>query len=339
LLLIPAGIALAVPAQRAGLPLPPLPDPDNIGQAAYTQVIQEAAPLSPKQISALRRLVDDAERTAAAPPHFAPKPVSRALTVSLMPGETPPTIHLFANYVTSILFVDAMGNPLTITHVDIGAAELFTVTWPKNQGQHPVSNQSSGTPFDAAQRTVPRQANTTANMASSKQAGASSMHGHATQGLNLVSISPKTTYAAGNISISLDGVRAPIVLTLTSGQRQIDYRVDIHVTGAGTPSVLIHSAASVNPVIPTLLTGITPDGAHALIVSHTDLQAWAYKKHFYLRTRSVLLSPAYTAMQKSADGTTVYETMPTPVVITLVNGRATQIRLNQRSAISHDDEH
>lgn len=256
----------------------------GLNQQAYQQVAQEAAPLSPQQIKALRRLVDEAERAAAAPPRFTPKPVSSTVTVSLMPGETPPVVRLFANYVTNLLFIDQLGNPLNVTAVDTGGAATFKLSWSQNLAQ----------------------------------------------ASNLIKLSPQSTYAQGNLSVSLKQVPTPVSLTLISGQREVDYRVDVRVKGVGPANQLDNSIPSIetNPVWLGLLAGIAPDGAQALVSSHAEVQAWAYQHRFYLRTRYTLLSPAYLGMQKSADGTCVYEILPTPVLLALAGERTVQVQLS-----------
>lgn len=281
-----AGVPSQGQIPAPGTPLPNLPKLPNVNQESFKQVTEEAAPLTPEQIRSLRRLVDDAERAAAAPPRFVPKPVSSSVTVSLMPGETPPVARLFSNYVTNILFVDQVGNPLVVTDVDPGAASSFTVT------------------FDQK----------------------------AKQGSNLIKISPKSSYAMGNISVSLDGVQSPVSLTLVSGQREVDYRVDVRIKGVGgagrgaVASATLPSGA--NPVMLGMLEGVAPDGAKTLVSSSSEVQAWELRGRFYVRTSYTLLSPAYLAMQKSADGSAVYEITPTPVLIALSGGGTIQINLS-----------
>lgn len=285
----PAQQQAGVPSQgqipAPGTPLPNLPKLPDVNQESFKQVTEEAAPLTPEQIRSLRRLVDDAERAAAAPPRFVPKPVSSSVTVSLMPGETPPVARLFSNYVTNILFVDQAGNPLVVTDVDPGSASSFTVTYDQK----------------------------------------------AKQGSNLIKISPKSSYAMGNISVSLDGVQSPVSLTLVSGQREVDYRVDVRIKGVGGAARGVTSAvlpSGVNPVMLGMLEGVAPDGAKTLISSSSDAQAWEFRGRFYVRTSHTLLSPAYLAMQKSADGSAVYEITPTPVLIALSGGGTIQINLS-----------
>jgi intracellular multiplication protein IcmK len=266
-----------------GTKLPSLPKLPNVGQASFQAVVDQVAPLTPEQIKALRKKIDDSERAAATLPRFVPKPVSSPVTVSLMPGETPPVVRLFANYVTNILFVDSVGNPLIVTDVDVGGAASFTVTYDQKAKD---------------------------------------------DGSNLVKISPQSDYASGNISVSLDGVRSPVTLTLVSGQREVDYRVDVRVRGVGRIGPASSLPSSSNPIMVNMLEGLAPDGAKTLTTSTSEVQAWEVNGHFYVRTSYSLLSPAYLSEMKSADGGAVYEIAPTPVIVALSGGNTVQINIS-----------
>lgn len=288
-----AGVAIAqqpqgvAPVPVAGQQIPNLPKLPSINQEAYKAVTEEVAPLTPDQIRALRKLVDDAERAAATPPRFVPKPVSTTVTALLTPGATPPVIRLASNFVTSILFVDHAGNPLNVIDVTSGGANAFTITWSQSsQGQKLI---------------------------------------------NKIDISPKSTYANGNVSVLLDGISTPISLTLVSGQKEVDYRVDVRVKGRflpGSPGALAALPEGANPLMMTMLDGVAPDGAQPLISSHGEVQAWQFRNRFYIRTGLTLLSPAYLSTLRSADGTTIYEIPATPVLIALTGGNTVQVNLS-----------
>lgn len=268
----------------SGQPIPNLPKLPSINQEAYRAVSEEASPLTPDQIRALRKLVDEAERAASAPPRFVPKPVSTSVTALLTPGATPPVIRLSSNFVTSLLFLDQSGNPLNVIDVTPGGASAFTITW----SQSPKFT-------------------------------------------NKIDISPKSTYANGNVSVLLEGINnTPVSLTLVSGQREVDYRVDVRVKGrflSGSAGAFASLPEGANPVMLTLLDGVAPDGASSLVSSSSDVQAWDYHNRFYIRTGLTLLSPAYITTMRSADGTAVYEIPPTSALIVLVGGATTQVNL------------
>ncbi len=268
----PAATAATVPAP--GLPL--LPD---VSESAFVQVQTNAAPLSPEQIRTLRRIVDDADRAAAAQPRFTPKPISTAVTANLAPGRQPPVVRLYDNYVTSILFIDAVGNPLPIVSADL------------------VKGSFTGFPIDANS--------------------------------NVLKISPASPYASGNLSVSLKDVSVPVVLTLISGQREVDLRVDVRVTGGNVSARLASQGGGspANQAMLEFLSGGVPEGARSLVTDSADVQAWAFNGRYYVRTALTLLSPAYTNPGKSSDGTSFYEIPPTPVLVVSLAGAPKHINV------------
>ncbi|HFH4314355.1 DotH/IcmK family type IV secretion protein [Pseudomonas aeruginosa] len=146
-------------------------------------------------------------------------------------------------------------------------------------------------------------------------------------GSNYVKISPKAPYAFGNVSITLVDVSVPISLTLVSGQREVDDRVDVRVQGIGNIATAV-LPKGVAPAILTMLSGFGPDGAKLLTSSNTEVMAWEYKDKFFVRTNYALLSPAYLSMQRSPDGIAVYEIPRTPVVVALSNGAPLNVSLS-----------
>lgn len=264
----------------ASVPAPGLPMLPDIDEAAFERIQKNAAPLSPDQIRALRRLIDDAERATSTQPRFTPKPVSTAVTANLAPGRQPPVVRLFDSYVTTILFVDAAGSPLAIITADL--------------------MKGGFTAFDIE------------------------------SGSNVLKISPVTPYATGNISVTLKGVSAPVVLTLVSGQREVDYRVDVRVTGGNVSARLAtqgNGSINTNQTMLEFLSGGIPEGARALVTDSADVQVWALNGRYYVRTALSLLSPAYTNPGKSSDGTSFYEIPPTPVLVISAAGALKHINV------------
>ena len=83
-----------------------------------------------------------------------------------------------------------------------------------------------------------------------------------------------------------------------------------------------------SPVMLTLLDGVAPDGSRQLTSSNSNVQAWEFHNHFYVRTGLTLLSPAYVSTIRSADGTAIFEIPPTPVIVALVGGSTVQVNLS-----------
>jgi intracellular multiplication protein IcmK len=122
------------------------------------------------------------------------------------------------------------------------------------------------------------------------------------------------------------------MLSLVTGQREVDYRVDIQVPGRG-PNALIPIMD--NDIIPetnnfllSLLDGIPPVGSVEVGVNDGYGKAWIFNDRLYFRTNLTLLSPAWSATVASGDGTRVYELIQTPLLIASKDGRAVNILLS-----------
>ena len=128
---------------------------------------------------------------------------------------------------------------------------------------------------------------------------------------NILLLQAVSPYSSGNLVIRLVNLPTPITLELISGQRVVDYRVDIHVAGLGpTPKEAISKVglpASANQVLLTVLDGVAPPGSKTLIVKGGDCQAWLVGDKMFLRTRFTILSPGWFGKMTSSDGMQAYE--------------------------------
>lgn len=273
------------PAPVSAAEIPPLPPLPEVGQESFKRLSQESAPLTPAQIREMARIMEQAERAAAEAPRYTPKAVSSSVVANLAPGATPPVVRLFANHVTTVVFMDQLGNPMSIRAVDLGAPDSFSMTH---------SPQEDGT-------------------------------------TNFISISPKAMYASGNVVIALEGVSAPVALTLISGQREVDYRVDVRVRGVTAKGTVQASGlpGNVGNETMSMLGGFTPDGSKPLRTSSDAVQAWSMGDRFYVRTPSAttLLSPAHLEMVKAPDGSAVYVIPPTPVLMLLAGNDTASVTI------------
>jgi intracellular multiplication protein IcmK len=106
-------------------PLPPL-TPANANLDAAVDLV---TPLSPSQIRALRKRIDEAKRAASASPTRPPKPVYSVQTVDLSPGAPPPIVRV-SDLGSAVTFIDSAGQPWDITEVDNMAKGRFEVLRP-----------------------------------------------------------------------------------------------------------------------------------------------------------------------------------------------------------------
>lgn len=141
---------------------------------------------------------------------------------------------------------------------------------------------------------------------------------------NLLLIQSLTVSKAGNLAVVLKGFNTPIMVTLMSGQRAVDYRVDLRVPGLGpNAKPIIEGLPGVeSPYLLDVLNGVPPPGSRKLVLPNCiSCELWVLNNLFYLRTRFTLLSPAWISKISSPDGTQAYELNQTPVLLLSEHGK------------------
>ncbi len=107
-------------------PSPPKP---SLYDEAFSNVVNQMLPMSTKQIEKLREVFTETQLAASTPPGIPPKPTSSSLLINLSPQATAPVIRLGAGYITSLVFVDATGQPWPIAAYSIGDPTSFNIQW------------------------------------------------------------------------------------------------------------------------------------------------------------------------------------------------------------------
>lgn len=147
---------------------------------------------------------------------------------------------------------------------------------------------------------------------------------------NALFIQSTTTYSSANLAIRLTGLDTPVMLSLVSGQKEVDYRVDCQVQGRG-PNAAIplvgDGLPTITPSLLSVLDGVPPPGSQELAVSGGHGRAWLSQGKLIFRTQLTVLSPAWSATVSSPDGTRVYEMANTPLILASQNGRTVKIEL------------
>lgn len=110
---------------NAPQPLPPL----SPSGANFDAAVDLITPLTPAQIRALRKRIDEAKRAASASPTRPPKPVYSVQTVDLSPGAPPPIVRV-SDLGSAVTFIDSAGEPWDIAEVDNMAKGRFEVLRP-----------------------------------------------------------------------------------------------------------------------------------------------------------------------------------------------------------------
>jgi intracellular multiplication protein IcmK len=148
---------------------------------------------------------------------------------------------------------------------------------------------------------------------------------------NILLIQAVTPYSYGDIVVRLVGLPTPVTMELISGQRVVDYRVDVHVSGIGpnTKELPIGTSLpnSADHLLLSVLDGIAPPGSRLLTVSGADSQAWLLGDKMYLRTRLTVLSPGWVGKMVSPDGMHAYELPKTSSVLISRYGEPAELKI------------
>ena len=136
---------------------------------------------------------------------------------------------------------------------------------------------------------------------------------------NILLVQANNKFDYGNLAVKLVGQNTPVMLTLTPGQREVDYRADLRIQGVGPNALPIDVSdglpSKANDLLLTILNGVPPQNAKTLHVSGGNAQAWLINSKIYLRTRMTLVSPGWLSSMSSPDGMNVYEVVRAPVLL------------------------
>ena len=114
---------------QAQAPVAGAKKPADLYDTAFSGVVGDMLPMSPAQISKLKEVFVDTQLAVATPPGNPPKPTTSSLLVNLSPQATAPVIRLSAGYLTSLVFIDATGQPWPIAAFSVGDPGAFNIQW------------------------------------------------------------------------------------------------------------------------------------------------------------------------------------------------------------------
>lgn len=147
---------------------------------------------------------------------------------------------------------------------------------------------------------------------------------------NLLMIQATSLYNVGNLAVQLRGLETPVMVTLISGQKAVDYRIDLRIPGSGPNAKALlgrNLPQNADPALLNILEGVPPPGNTVLKISGGLAQAWLVGEHLYLRTRLTLISPAWIATMSSPDGMKAYEMPKTPLILGFEDGQSIQLKV------------
>lgn len=133
-------LLLASPPPAPGQGVAPAPvqpaqsSPQNRRDQAFDRAIRETLPMSPGQIQTYRRGLDDTRRGIATPLNPG-KPVSRAIRLTLRPGEEPPVLRVQPGIVSTMTFSDITGQPWPVLSVTTGNPQAYAAQSAGEEGK------------------------------------------------------------------------------------------------------------------------------------------------------------------------------------------------------------
>ncbi len=281
----PVPVVMPSVSSNADGPTVVYPPADAIVEKAVRQI--EDMQLTPQQYERLKGIFMERQQQRAMPYVNPPKPVTRTLLVNLDPGVSPPTLRLSRGQQTSLVFSDVSGQPWFIEKVSMNR-QLFS------DGRATGVGQGGGA---AGQGEPPT---------------------------NVLSIEALTPAAYGNVTVTLRGQSTPLIFVLTTGQAEVDMRVDAKVPGKNPDAeaeVTLQAAPSLDNALPYFLDGVPPPSAKRLRVTGLEgAEAWVYDKNLYVKARANAQYPAYFSAARSTSGISVYRYVGVPKAATFTMG-------------------
>lgn len=244
--------------------------------------------LQKNQNDSLKKMMLEQQQNLSTPYTHTALPVVRSLNVKFASGITPPVIRLSSGMLSTVVFSDAAGNPWKIRSVALNRS-LFS---------------------DGATVSTTDQASDTSDIRK-----------------NILSLEPLTPVAYGNVAVSLEGMDTPVIFMLSTGQSEVDVRVDARLSGLN-PSRQKKSNNTSGQSISTevddatllFVDGTPPEDAEKLNTSSSLIEAWLFNDELIVRTQKQIIYPAYISASTSASGVSVYRFSPEYRSITISNG-------------------
>ena len=176
-------VTLPTALSTAAPPAAEMAKPLTLRDQAFKDLLNKNFPMRPEQILEYREAFEKNQAAMQATPKTPPQPTSSTLIVDLSPGATPPVIRLATGFVSSVVFVDATGQPWPIADYSLGNPGGFNIQW--DSKTHTLFMQSM-------------------------------QH-----------------YITGNMAVRLAKLETPVMISLVTGQKDVDYRIDLQLPARG----------------------------------------------------------------------------------------------------------
>jgi len=141
-------------------------------------------------------------------------------------------------------------------------------------------------------------------------------------GSNSLTVTPLTRVGWTNLVVVLEDQATPVVLKVHVGADTAHYRHDIQVLAMGPNAEPVMAAnedlgpRAGDAVLLAALTGVDlPPDARPVGITGASASAWITGGDLYVRSRTPLISPSWTASMAGPDGVRVYRLSPSPVLL------------------------
>lgn len=130
---------------------------------------------------------------------------------------------------------------------------------------------------------------------------------------NILTLEPNQAIEYGNVTVQLKGKTLPVIFLLTSGQPEVDVRLDVRMKGANpnapqdfSPHAGLSASTDIDDAALAFLDGTIPAEAEMLLSNDSAVRAWSFGGATYVKTSLDVLYPAYHSRATSPDGVNIY---------------------------------
>jgi len=283
-----------LPANVAAGGLQAVPTKPGAGMSpeAFGELLNTEMPLSPKQVTKVRKVNDDNVKALHAHVGPAPTAVSTTARVTLAAGAEPKVIRLSVGSVTSMIFNDVTGAPWNVIKVTAGEEGLLSIQKPSDK---PDSKSNMFT-------MSPTEDHVSTNIAVFLEGAPAPI-------MMIVATNQPEVDFRVDVSVQARGPGA----TMPAISRGLAESVSPELTSM---------VSGLTPTTARPLKIVSSDVA--------DVQAWVIGDRMFVRSRAQVLAPPVPKDGKvatGADGTKVYELPQAPEVLLMQGGAVGHLRL------------
>lgn len=259
-------------------------------QAGFNKALENLLPPT-DFIQNVRNKKDNLDRINALPVGPNLKPVTRAINLTLRPGEVPPVIHLMQGAVTTLTFSDVTGAPWYVSEV-VTDKSSYDVT--KGEASKDIKSNIV--------TIYPRTKYSTGKNMS-------------------IMLERASVPVILQLDTAMDSNTVDYRADIAIMQRGPNAKADFIAEGL---------APAQDEDIQSFVDGLPPKGAKSLKTSSTSVEAWKFKGMMYIRTSLKLMAPIWNRKSHSnLSGDTVYVLNPVPNITLSTDGNLVSVMIKQ----------